>query len=294
MADDVIHQKPFNHKLINHNGGHIELPPWYGLTGGDMANLAIPDVYTIDSAQGYPIETVYRDFGRTFVYGKWDSTLNSTRNAGYPVVTTARYKDLANSGLVHSSTVEGGEVGDTDLTINYAASCAAHKYAGGYLGAKGGSYFSCRILDNEVQDASNYVHLFLDRTLTVAVTTTDDYVLMENPYAVMDRYITIETAPYIGVSMTAGTASYYSWIQTWGVMMMGHAHNSWEGADGSQLGVWFFQGSFQALPSNTSGAVHNSIIAGGAQQAGWFACGSDPSSPADVSIAYPIYLMIRP
>lgn len=291
----TITERFFNHKLVNHNGGHIELPPWCGLTGGETPNLSIPDVYTSSAAQAYPIETVYRDFGRTFVYGKWDSTLNSTRSAGYPCVTTATYKDLANSGLVHSSTVEGGEVGDYELTINYAASCAAHKYAGGYIGAKGGSYWSCRILDNDVQDASNYVKLYVDRALTTAVATTDDYVLMENPYAVMDWYVTADSQPYIGVTMSTMVASYYAWIQTWGVHMIGSTFNSFEGGDGNQFGVFIYHGSFQMLPDNTSGAVHGSIIqVGGAPLAGYLAAGSSPASPADVTIAPPIYLMIRP
>ena len=289
----TLTERYFNHKLINHNGGHVELPPWYGLVGGETPNLKIPDPYTSESAQTYPIETVYRDFGRTFVYGKYDSTLNSARTAGYGVVTTARYKDLANSGLVHSATVLGGEVGDTDFTLNYATTCAVHKYAGGYLGVKGGSYFSCRILDNDVQDASNYVHLYLDRALTVAVATTDDYVLMENPYAVMDWYITADTAPYIGVTVCTMVASYWSWIQTWGIHMMCSTYNSFEGADRIQ-GVCFYHGSFQGFASATSGAIANSEVFGACQIAGVFAAGSDPSSPADVSIAYPVYLMIRP
>ncbi len=279
---------PVIHKLVVKDGAYLELPPWSGLTGADKANLSHPDVYqAASSVQEYPIETVFRDGGRTFVYGRWDTTLNSVKNAGYGVCTTARYKDLSNSGI-------SGSDGDTSIVINYATTCAAHAYAGGYLGMKGSAYRSYRIIDNDAQDASNYVTFYLDGELQAEVASSDDFVLMENPYAAMDWYTVLDTEPYIGVTVTTMVASYYAWIQTWGPHLMCSGFNTFEGADGCQFGVFLYHGSFQALPSNASAAVTADGVPGGAFQAGVFACGTNPSSPADVSIAYPVYLTIRP
>lgn len=276
-----------SHGISIKDGAHVELPPWSGITGADKSNLAHPDVYAAASAvQEYPIETIFRDGGRTFIYGKWSAT-TTVKSAGYGVCTVATYKDLSNAGI-------SGSDGDTSIVINYGASCAAHKYAGGYLGMKGSAYRSFRIIDNDVQDASNYVTFYLDGELAADVASGDDFCMMENPYAEMRWYITEDSRPYIGVTTNTIVASYYTWIQTWGPHLQCAAFNSFEGGDGNQFGVFFYHGSFQALPDNTSSAVHGSIVAGGVQQAGWFACGSDPSSPADITVAYPVDLRIRP
>lgn len=275
------------HKLIVKDGAYIELPPWSGLTGAEIANLAHPDVYEAAHAmQKYPIETIFRDCGRTFVYGKWSAT-TTIKTAGYGVCTVATFKALTDAGI-------SGTSGGSTLVVNYGGSCAAHKYAGGYLGMKGSQYRSWRIIDNSIQDASNYVTFTVDGTLQANIATGDDFTLMENPYGEMRWYITEDSRPYIGVTVSTIVASYYAWLQTWGVHMMGAAFNSWEGADGNQFGIWFYHGSFQGLPANTSLAISGGIMGGGCQQAGWMAAGSDPSSPADVSHGYPVYLTIRP
>jgi len=277
----------FTHKIVKHDGKSIEIPPYSGLTGFNLAKLQIPDPYgAAHATQKYPIETVFRDGDRTFVYGKWSAT-TSVKTAGYAVCTVATFKDLANTGI-------SGEIGDSALVLNYGAACAVNKYAGGYIGMKGSQYRSWRIVSNTVQDASNYVTITIDGTLLAKIVSTDDFVLMENPYNEMRWFITNDTRPYVGVTVSTIVASYYGWIQTWGTHMMCSAHNSWEGADGYQQGVWIVSGAFQALPSNASIIVHGAVVAGGARQAGWFAAGSDPSSPADVSIAYPVYLTFRP
>jgi len=279
----------FTHKLVNHDGAHIELPPWSALTGADKGHLSRPDVYAASHAtQMYPIETVFRDGGRTFVYGKYASTVNSARTAGYNVCTGATFKDLANAGI-------SGAAGANTVVINYGAACAVNKYAGGYLGMKGANYRSFRIISNTVQDASNYVTFTLDGTLINAITTaSDDFVLMENPYADMRWYITIDSRPYIGATVSTMVASYYAWIQTWGVHMMMSAYNTWEGAAGNQAGVVAHHGSTQGFPDPTSSVIGGTSVYGASQPIGMFAAGSDPASPADVSIAYPIYLMYRP
>jgi len=274
--------------LVKVDGKHIELPPWSSLSGSDLDNLAFPDVYEAASAyQQYPLGTVYRDGGRTFVYGKWSAT-TTIKTAGYAVCTVATYKDLANAGI-------SGAAGSNQVVLNYGGACAVNKYAGGYMGMKGANYRSFRILSNTVQDASNYVTFTLDGTIINAITTaSDDFVLMENPYAEMRWYITLDTRPYIGATVNTIVASRYTWIQTWGVHMMMSAFGTWEGATGFQFGIAAYHGSVNALPTSTSGIVANTDVYGACQPIGVFAAGCDPSTPADVSIAYPVYLMVRP
>lgn len=276
-----------NHDLRCVDSGTIYMPKWWAANAdAQWGNLTLPDVYATGSTQLYPIGTVYREDGRTFVYGKWSAT-TTVKTAGYAVCTVATYKDLSNS-------VISGAAGANTIVINYGGACAVNKYAGGFLGVKGNNYRSWYIVSNTVQDTSNYVTFTIDGTIPVAIATTDDVVLMENPYAEMRWYITADTRPYIGVTVSTIAASYYTWIQTWGVHMQCAIFNSFEGADGNQFGVFIYHGSFQALPSSTSGAVAGSCVVGAVQQAGVFACGCDPSSPADISIAYPVYIMIRP
>lgn len=277
-----------NHDLRVVNGGTIYLPKWFAANAEPdlWKTLALPDVYATGSVQKYPVGAVYREDCRTFVYGKWSAT-TTVKTAGYLVCTVATFKDLADS-------VISGAAGARTLIINYGGACAVNKYAGGFLGIKGTNYRSWQIISNTVQDGSNRVTFVVDGAIGNALATTDDVVLMENPYNEMRWYITTDTRPYIGATVSTITASYYAWIQTWGPHLMMSAFNSWEGADGNQFGVFAYHGSVQALPSNASGAVAGGAVVGACQQAGWFAAGCDPSSPADVSIGYPVWLTFRP
>jgi len=278
-----------NQDLRAVNGKTIQFPNWSANNADEplWGNLHIPDVYgAAHSVQQYPIGTVFRDDGRTFVYGKWSAT-TTLKTSGYMVCTVATYKDLSNA-------VISGAAGANTVIVNYGGACAVNKYAGGYMGIKGNNYRSFRIISNTVQDASNYVTFTLDGTFINACTTTDDVVLMEDPYREMRWYITLDSRPYIGATVNTVVASYYTWIQTWGVHMMMSAFGTWEGATGFQFGIAAYHGSVNALPTSTSGIVANTDVYGACQPIGVFAAGTDPSSPADVSIAYPVYLMVRP
>lgn len=287
MSDTDL--KIINHDLRVVNGKTIQMPTWSAANADkEWGSLQIPDPYEAAHAtQKYPVGTVFRDDGRTFVYGLYSAT-TTVKTMGYPICTVATMKDLANAGIA-------GSTGGYTIQLNYGAACAVNKYAGGYLGMKGSQYRSFRIISNTVQDADNYVTFTIDSPLVADIAAGDDFVLMEDPYREMRWYITADSRPYIGITCSTVVASYYAWIQTWGVCMMTSTFNSFEGGDGNQFGLFMYHGSLQALPDNTSGAVHGSIIqVGGAPLAGYLACGSDPSSPADVSIAAPVYLMIRP
>lgn len=261
------------------------MPKWYEGEKG-WGNLALPDVYAIGAVQLYPRGTAYREAGRTFYYGKYSGT-STIKSAGYAVSTMATFKDLGNS-------VISGTVGGNTIVINYGGSCAKNKYAGGYLGVKGNNYRSWYIISNTVQDGSNYVTFTIDGTIPSAVATTDDVILMENPDAEWRWYITSDNRPYVGVTTCSIVVSEYTWLQTWGVHMQCAVFDSFEGQDSNQFGVFIYHGSFQSVPTTTSGVVANSIVVGAVQQAGVFACGSDPSSPSDLTIAYPVYLQLRP
>ncbi len=277
-----------NHDLRVVDGGTLSLPKWHaGNAVGRLwaGGLKLPDVYLSQSTQLYPIGTVYREDGRTFVYGKWSAT-TTIKTAGYAVCTTATYKDLANS-------VISGTVGGNTIVIT-ASGVTVNQYAGGYLGVKGNNYRSWYIISNTVADGSDQVTFTIDGTIPSTVATTDDVVLMENQYSAMRWYITADTRPYIGVTTNTIVASEYTWIQTWGVHMQCAVFNSFEGLDGNQFPVYVYHGSFQADPTNTTYAIQGSTGASALFQAGFFAAGSDPSSPADISIAYPVYLMFRP
>jgi len=283
-----------NHDLRVVNGKTIYMPPWYG-GGVEFGNLDLPDVYTLDTTQKYPLGTIFRDGIRTFIYtyidqGGWTLTNNF---GGYFCKTNATLKELTDALITGAS-------GASTVELNYGASaCAANKYAGGLMGIKGpsdGVRGSRSIISNLVKDSDNYVVFTIDGTLPEALTTSDDFSLIENPYASVRSYTSESTADleesamYVGGLVVTMVDARYMWVQTWGPFFMIGINESFEGDEAPQQGVTAYHGSGNRHPSYANAIAQLGMYTGALQQVGW----ALPHNAAVSSIGEMIFLTIHP
>lgn len=274
---------PIIHSLISNDGAYVQLPKWYdGETG--WGNLEHPDVYTLDTYQEYPRGTVYREGERSFYYGKYTSD-TGLKTCGYVMVTNALHVPLADG-------IQSGAINSSTIVISHAAAAVANFYAGGFIGIKGSLYTSRYIIASTVQ-ASSLITLTVDGTLPSALATTDDYVLMANPYREFEWYLSADTRPFVGVSMITNVVSKFAWLQTWGIHACMHPFNSWEGGDGNQMGFYAYHGTVQQHPNNTASAIHGSAVDGAVQHIGWMASGTTEATGTDYSVMNTVFLTIR-
>jgi hypothetical protein len=277
------------------NGASIYLPPYSALTGSEKGNVAIPDVYTLNTVQQYALGTIYREGLRTFIYTLIDQQGYTLINCygGYFVKTNATLKDLSNSLIT-------GVAGASEITLNYATTCAVNKYAGGLMGIKGGSdgvRGSRYIISNTVQDANSYVTFTIDGTLPSALTSGDDFSLIENPYASVRAYTNEvagtyeENAMYVGgIVVPKMTDARYMWVQTWGPFFMIGIQNSFEGDAPPQQGVCAYHGAGNRHPSQADAVALGGMYTGALQQVGY----ALPHQEAASTIGEMIFLTIHP
>lgn len=266
-----------NHDLRCVNGKTLYMPPWYG-GGEEFGNLAIPDVYTLDTSQKYPLSTAFRDGLRTFVYTYVNQGGYEVANpyGGYFIKTTATTKALTDALVT-------GAKGASTIELNYGGSaCAKDKYAGGMMGIKGlttdGVRGSRYIISNTLKDGSNYVVFTIDGTLPVALTGTDDFVLLENPYTAVKTYSGdepggsefVDGVMYVGgIVVSKVVDARYMWVQTWGPFFCIGIVNSFEGDAPPQQGIYVQHGAINRHPTNTSSVATGGHVDGAVQQVGW-------------------------
>jgi len=221
------------HKLISHAGAMVWLPPSCFKTPG---SLAIPDVYTQDSAQQYPLGTKleYAD-GRVFRYGKVGAT-----STGAPI---ARLVGNANQcpGTTGLEDVDGYEgnlyvavtVGDIYCDLYQDQADVENFYEDGMLAVfPSGHYVEYRIAGNELGDGTS-VRVYIDaengfRTAmtagTAEATGGTGVTAYKSIYSQM-KQIGAEGIGYmsaIGMCLATGfTVNYFAWIQRRGRCLIG-------------------------------------------------------------------------
>lgn len=124
---------------------------------------------------------------------------------------------LADDGI-ESNVNRAQAIGDKEL--RYASqSFAKDELRGGYvvIYSAGNTYQQAGIVGNTYCSSSELT-IYLDRTLVVAVTSTQYTEVLPNPY----RYIgsalagSKQRASWAGIPMSTPTAGKYFWVQTWG------------------------------------------------------------------------------
>lgn len=289
---------PVIHKIIVKDGKYIVLPPWVE-GGAGYGKLAHPDVYTPEGQQQYPVDTIYRDGFRTFVYTRFNTSLGAgVVSAGYCVESLGETKTL-------SDAVISGAAGAKTFIVNYGGACAENKHAGGFVGIKGsggdmttvGRCNSRMITGNTKQDGSNYVTFTIDGTLPIALTTTDDIVLSESPYS----YVFCNDLEYVynmccGVLVATMVSGYYGWVQTGGPHNMVHMAGTYEGAANGSIPVYYVGGVAQCNTASNSTTPYGAYESASLQVIGYRYASSDivgpGGTPTDDTVAMPVWLTI--
>ena len=278
------------------NGQTLYMPPWEAGNTTLWGNLSLPDVYESSSTQEWPTSTIFRKGIRTFVYTRLSSGATVV-GAGFCPESTAEYVSLTN-------VVVSGAAGENTVTITKAG-LTVNQYAGGFLGIKMGTggittvgrYSSRQIVSHTVSDGSDNVIFTLDGPNVLDLTTADDAVLAEHPYAEIRTPATANYNMCVGVYINTVVVSNYVWVQTAGPHNMLSMIATFEGGDANSVPVYAIAGNSQVSEGGASGdATCNGIEGTSLQNIGHVYASTDiggPSgSPADITIAPTVWLNI--
>lgn len=240
-----------NHDIRSVNGKYLMMPPWKEAQAG-WGNLAIPNVYLDggDTAQQYPVNTYYRDFDRTHIYGYCYSRGNTDVKANI---------GLMNQGVLETVTwgTVAGAVGDTTVsilenTLSDEGDAEPNIFAGGYFMPRVNPYSCYRIISNTAHDGGAVGATEMDMVIEDGLTNiiaagTGSCYLNRNQFVKM-RHQWGGAAAYrlqvVGVTLIDPTASTWQWVQTWGPChmpgdeKMGSANNlcvAWFHIDGGLI-----------------------------------------------------------
>ncbi len=284
-----------NHDLRVQNGGTIYMPPWEAGQDGKWGRLQTPDVYAVGTEQLYPTGTIYRKGIRTFVYSVLSSD-STVVGAGYCPESTAEYVSLTN-------VVVSGAAGANTVVITQA-SIAINQYAGGFLGIKMGTgglttvgRYSSRQIISHTATTDGDVTYTLDGNNVLALTTADDCVLAEHPYAEIRTPATANYNMCVGVYIATVVVSNYMWVQTAGPHNMLSMIATFEGALANSVPTYAIAGVSQVSEGGASGdATCNGIEGTSLQNIGHVYASTDiggpAGTPADITIAPTVWLNI--
>lgn len=168
-------------------------------------------VYDTHTVQKAPIGMRYvdPDDGRVFRYCK------ATTGGVYPGYGAFCKSTVGISEVIHANAA----IGDTYIRIA-EASITADQFAGGLLVVGHGSSARTqnrRVVSNTASDATTtHVDFYLDRPLTVAVTTADYCEVMPNIYSQVACGASNEYHGVVCVPAAIAATGEYFWGQTWG------------------------------------------------------------------------------
>lgn len=207
-------KKPL-HKLISKGGAMLWLPASC-FTGN--FSMDIPDVYTQDSAQRFPLNSrlEYCD-GRLFRYGKIGATSTSPPMARMVVNYNFVPGSAATNGYEGSlDATSDYAVGSTTLILNDTTDRTENHYEDGMLSVfPTGHYVEYRILGNEVAASVDDVTIYIEGGLkTALVVNSTGVTAYPSLYSNLrapggDGYESV-----MGVCLASGfTANYFAWVQ---------------------------------------------------------------------------------
>lgn len=167
-------------------------------------------IYNIDSTQKYDIGTALQTpDGRVFYYG---STTTGGVTAGWGAFITATLP------MAYEALHANAAAGDMKILVNQA-SISANDWKGGYIVMGHGAASTTQnryILSNTATNGDTHVWVYLDGPLTVALTTSEGFEIMPNPYKGLCTKSSMEYNGVAGVSAVTAATGKYCWFQTWG------------------------------------------------------------------------------
>ena len=217
-----------NHDLRCVDGHTVYLPQE---VGGDVGagNLALPNIYTEDSVQQYPIGTRLEMGERTFRYYKAGAAITYLKSgiASYNCRTASAQDSYDTSQAAGVGTVA------SPLKINgtTAGTPALNHYAGHYIVifvATALGVVTMKVLSSSASaadpiNAVQTVELVLDQPTPMAIAANTDCDLFPSRYADcrscfqgQDGQLNADWNPIVGVPMAIMTSGKWGWCQTWG------------------------------------------------------------------------------
>lgn len=202
-----------NYDYRNQNGAGIWLPP---NIPGAQNNLKRINPYLATEAQLYPVGAIGFLDQRKFAYAYCSGAL-----AGWSrLVVDSNYAPGASGqtdvdgfeGLVYAAAAAGA----TTVDIEDTTARAVNYYAGSYLtlfNADGIRSTTIRIAANDLGNGSSHTRLYLDNGLPWAIVEHDWCDAYKSPYSNITEHATNDFETFMGLSLCAVTATYYSWLQ---------------------------------------------------------------------------------
>ncbi len=293
-----------DYDLFISDGSHIYLPPWEA--GNDRwGSVSLPGVnlYKSNTQQQYPTGTIFRHGLRTFVYTLTDPTYFGQKGTGDGSINAGYLCESASEMEIETNKVISGAAGAQTLIVNMTT-VAVNAYAGGFIGIKMGvgdrqtagrsSFY--QIVSNTVQDSSGYVTFTIDGELVIALTTADDCVITEHPYAICRSPFTGPYGMCMGIWMQQTYASRYCWVQTGGPMNFLPINASYQGAAAHEHVIFAVGGTAQSSEGTSDSTPGGAFESTGMQRIGeQYAStniGGAEGSPTDTTISPAIFLKI--
>jgi len=164
---------------------------------------------TNEATQRYVLGTRHLGWdGSVYKYCKAASTYTSYQLAVWDEGTGA--------GVSYEALGADSPAGSNEVTLT-EGSISEDQYSGGYLllfhATGDGQVYG--IQSNEATSGTT-TKFYLDRPLSVAVTTSDNIELYANPYSAVKQGNSGGTQGFIGVPLRLLTDNYYGWVKTWG------------------------------------------------------------------------------
>ena len=293
-----------DYDLFISDGSHIYLPPWEA--GNDRwGSVSLPGVnlYKSNTQQQYPTGTIFRHGLRTFVYTLTDPTYFGQKGTGDGSINAGYLCESASEMEIETNKVISGAAGAQTLIVNMTT-VAVNAYAGGFIGIKmgvgdrqtAGRSSMYQIISNTVNDGSGHSTFTIDGALVIALTTADDVVITENPYAVVRSPFTGPYGMAMGVYLQQSYASRYCWVQTGGPCNFIPINASYQGAAAHEHIGYAVGGTFQTSEGTTDTTPGGAFSSTGMQRIGeQYAStniGGAEGSPTDTTISPAIFLKI--
>lgn len=187
------------------------------IVGFDGHIPILDSIYTESSTQKCPLGTrLALADGRVYRYAK---NAASALAAGNLVQSAVPHVQFSTNFTASAGTAAGSKVLTAASTAG-ATSAAANLFADGFLGVAvgSGSGHLYQIRSHTAASSNSSFYITLYDGLKVAINSQSTLNMIENVYKdVIVHPASVPTGVTIGVTPMAITASYYFWLQTWGV-----------------------------------------------------------------------------
>jgi hypothetical protein len=211
MSDGIAE---YTRKVINRSGYVLMFPNVEAVS--ELLSTPVVNPYAESSTQQFPLGTRAIQGEREFVYCLNGASALST--LGTPIQSAARiHAEMDDDIVVGAAAAIGDYSVELTSTANLAAAplSTANGIAEGYLivndaAGEGQMY---KIKSHDAFSGTSDATITLYDPLTVALTTSSQCGLIQNPFSKVIATTAPLTGTFVGVNLIAVTASYYFWAQ---------------------------------------------------------------------------------